>query len=50
MSRPILQVSSSRDTGKERVDGSLRSHRPSSQSGLRLHRRVNSAAGERVGL
>lgn len=39
-----------RDLSKERVDGSLRSHRPSSQSVFWLHRRVNSAAGERVGL
>lgn len=39
-----------RDTGKERVDGSLRSHRPSSQSVFWLARRVNSAIRERVGL
>lgn len=38
------------DLGKERVDGSLRSHRPSSHSGFPLGRRVNSAAGERGGL
>ena len=35
------------DLGKERVDGSLRSHRPSSQSFFWLDRRVNSAIGER---
>lgn len=44
------RINLSRDIGKERVDGSLRSHRPSSQSVFWLARRVNYRFRERVGL
>ena len=45
--RPRNAETTRGDTGKERVDGSLRSHRPSSQSFFWLDRRVNSAIRER---
>ena len=44
---PIPSPPALADLGKERVDGSLRSHRPSSQSVFWLDRRVNSAIRER---
>ena len=47
---PISSPPALADLGKERVDGSLRSHRPSSQSVFWLARRVNYRFRERVGL
>lgn len=44
---PIPSPPALADLSKERVDGSLRSHRPSSQSFFWLDRRVNSAIRER---